>query len=147
MSQPNVDLVLQRHWVIAHVHNGYTRINTAVFKTWITRKEMRSWRRTLYSDVIRLLMLARKQQHRASPGTSCELAPSEGNEYKGNKFAWSMNARSPRDHKTKKLKLRGLSPELLTNVRRLSAKLVPTFADRGCRVVSATIPKAVLSDF
>jgi hypothetical protein len=27
--------------------------------------------------------------------------------------------------------------------RRLSAKLVPTFADRGCSVVSATIPTAV----
>jgi hypothetical protein len=47
--------------------------------------------------------------------------------------------------KTKtKTKLHGLSPQ--TNYtdrlsdRRLSAKLVPTLADRGCRVVSATIP-------
>jgi hypothetical protein len=31
--------------------------------------------------------------------------------------------------------------------RRLSAKLVPTFADRGCRVVSATDPPAVNSVF
>jgi hypothetical protein len=30
---------------------------------------------------------------------------------------------------------------------RLSAKLVPTFADRGCRVVSATDPPAVNSVF
>jgi hypothetical protein len=29
---------------------------------------------------------------------------------------------------------------------RLSTKLVPTFADRGCRVVSARIPTAVFSD-
>jgi hypothetical protein len=28
--------------------------------------------------------------------------------------------------------------------RRLSAKLVPTLADRGCRVVSATIPPQLL---
>jgi hypothetical protein len=44
-------------------------------------------------------------------------------------------------------KLRGLSPQ--TNYtdrlsdRRLSAKLVPTLADRGCRVVSATNSTAV----
>jgi hypothetical protein len=31
--------------------------------------------------------------------------------------------------------------------RRLSAKLVPTFADRGCRVVSATEPPAINSVF
>jgi hypothetical protein len=31
--------------------------------------------------------------------------------------------------------------------RRLLAKLVPTFADRGCRVVSATDPPAVNSVF
>jgi hypothetical protein len=31
--------------------------------------------------------------------------------------------------------------------RRLSAKLVPTFLDRGCRVVSAGIPTAVIADF
>jgi hypothetical protein len=29
----------------------------------------------------------------------------------------------------------------------MSAKLVPTFADRGCRVVSATDPQAVNLDF
>jgi hypothetical protein len=29
----------------------------------------------------------------------------------------------------------------------LSAKLVPTFADRGCRLVSATIPTTVFSEF
>jgi hypothetical protein len=40
---------------------------------------------------------------------------------------------------TTKNKLRGLSP--LTNYtdRRLSAKLLPTFADRGCHVVSVTV--------
>jgi hypothetical protein len=48
----------------------------------------------------------------------------------------------------KKNKLRGLSPrakyaDLRDN--RLSAKLVPTFADRGCRVVKATDPYAVFS--
>jgi hypothetical protein len=40
--------------------------------------------------------------------------------------------------------LRGLSPQAnytdLLRDRRLSAKLVPTLADRECRVVSATIP-------
>jgi hypothetical protein len=40
--------------------------------------------------------------------------------------------------------LRGVSPQAnysdLLSDRRLSAKLVPTLADRGCRVVSATIP-------
>jgi hypothetical protein len=43
-----------------------------------------------------------------------------------------------------KTKLRGLSPQAnytdLLSDRHLSAKLVPTLADRGCRVVSATIP-------
>jgi hypothetical protein len=42
-----------------------------------------------------------------------------------------------------KIKLRGIyfASELYRpNDRRLSAKLVPTFADRGCRVVSATDP-------
>jgi hypothetical protein len=42
------------------------------------------------------------------------------------------------------LKLRGLSPQAnytdRLSDRRLSAKLVPTLADRRCRVVSATIP-------
>jgi hypothetical protein len=41
-------------------------------------------------------------------------------------------------------KLHGLSPQAnytdRLSDRRLSAKLVPTLADRGCRVVSATIP-------
>jgi hypothetical protein len=40
-------------------------------------------------------------------------------------------------------KLRSLSP--LPSDRRLSAKLAPTFAGRGCHVVSAAIPTAVLS--
>jgi hypothetical protein len=43
-----------------------------------------------------------------------------------------------------KTKPRGLSPQAKytdrLSARRLSAKLVPTLADRGCRVVSATIP-------
>jgi hypothetical protein len=49
----------------------------------------------------------------------------------------------------KKTKLRGLSPQANYIDRlsdcRLSAKLVPTLADRGCRVVSATIPPTVVS--
>jgi hypothetical protein len=43
-----------------------------------------------------------------------------------------------------KTKLHGLSPQANYTDRlsdsRLSAKLVPTLADRGCSVVSATIP-------
>jgi hypothetical protein len=43
-----------------------------------------------------------------------------------------------------KTKLYGLSPQAnytdRLSDRRLSAKLMPTLADRGCRVVSATIP-------
>jgi hypothetical protein len=50
-------------------------------------------------------------------------------------------------HSTKlKTKLRGLqsASELYRpSDRRLLAKLVPTFADRGCRVVSAMEPPAV----
>jgi hypothetical protein len=45
--------------------------------------------------------------------------------------------------KTNKNKLRGFSPQselYRPSDRRMSAKLVPTLADRGCRVVSATIP-------
>jgi hypothetical protein len=46
--------------------------------------------------------------------------------------------------KKKTTKLRGLSRQAnyadWLSDRRLSAKLVPTLADRGCRVVSATIP-------
>jgi hypothetical protein len=48
------------------------------------------------------------------------------------------------------LKLRGLqsASELhRPSDRRLSAKLVPTFAGRGCRVVSATVPPAVSLGF
>jgi hypothetical protein len=41
-------------------------------------------------------------------------------------------------------KLCGLSPQAIytdrLSDRRMSAKLVPTLADRGCRVVSAIIP-------
>jgi hypothetical protein len=44
----------------------------------------------------------------------------------------------------KLIKLHGLSPQAnytdRLSDRRLSTKLVPTLADRGCRVVSATIP-------
>jgi hypothetical protein len=36
--------------------------------------------------------------------------------------------------------LRGLSPQANYTDRHLSAKLVPTFADRGCHVVSVTDP-------
>jgi hypothetical protein len=47
------------------------------------------------------------------------------------------------NHKTK-TELHGLSPHANYTDRlsdgRLSAKLVPTLADGGCRVVSATIP-------
>jgi hypothetical protein len=54
--------------------------------------------------------------------------------------------------KTKKTKLHGLSPQAKytdrLSDRRLSAKLVPTLADRGCRVVSATIlPQLLISVF
>jgi hypothetical protein len=48
-------------------------------------------------------------------------------------------------------KLRGLSPRanyiLTESGLRLSAKLVPTFADRGCRVVSATDPHSRVLGF
>jgi hypothetical protein len=40
--------------------------------------------------------------------------------------------------KTKKLNSADFSPQSNYTDRRLSAKLVPTFADRGCGVVSAT---------
>jgi hypothetical protein len=49
-----------------------------------------------------------------------------------------------------KTKLRGLSPrENYTNLsdRRLSAKPVPTFADRGCHVVSVTNPYCRILNF
>jgi hypothetical protein len=46
-------------------------------------------------------------------------------------------------------KLRGLSPQAnytdRLSDRRLSAKLVPTLADRGCRVVSATESPTVVN--
>jgi hypothetical protein len=49
-----------------------------------------------------------------------------------------------REHLFKKTKLHGLSPQAKytdrLSDRRLSAKLVPTLADRGCPVVSATVP-------
>jgi hypothetical protein len=44
------------------------------------------------------------------------------------------------DKKTKLHGLQSASELYLPSDRRLSAKLVPTFADRGCRVVSATDP-------
>jgi hypothetical protein len=37
--------------------------------------------------------------------------------------------------------IRGFSPQTNYTDRRLSAKLVPTLADRGCRVVSAINPQ------
>jgi hypothetical protein len=47
-----------------------------------------------------------------------------------------------------RITLRGLSPQAnytdRLSDRRLSAKLMPTLADRGCRVVSATIPQQLL---
>jgi hypothetical protein len=59
----------------------------------------------------------------------------------------SFGARSTRSLLTKtktKTKLHGLSPQAnytdRLSDRRLSAKLVPTSADRGCSVISATIP-------
>jgi hypothetical protein len=46
--------------------------------------------------------------------------------------------------KTKKTKLHGFSPQAnytdRLSDRRLSAKLVPALVDRGCRVVSTTVP-------
>jgi hypothetical protein len=55
-------------------------------------------------------------------------------------------------HRTKlKTKLHGLSPQAnytdRLSDRRLSAKLVPTLADIGCCVVSATIPPQSLFRF
>jgi hypothetical protein len=48
-----------------------------------------------------------------------------------------------------KTKLHGLSPQAnytdRLSDRRLSAKLVPTLADRGCHVVRATIPPTVVN--
>jgi hypothetical protein len=59
-----------------------------------------------------------------------------------------LQVHSPiRFHGKTKTKLRGLSPQANStdrlSDRRLSAKLVPTLADRGCRVVSATIPPQI----
>jgi hypothetical protein len=53
------------------------------------------------------------------------------------------------DTKKKKIKknLRGLSPQANYTDRRLSAKLVPTFADRGCHVVSAPNPHGRILGF
>jgi hypothetical protein len=44
------------------------------------------------------------------------------------------------EHCQRQNKLRGLNPRANYTDRRLSTKLVPSFADRGCRVVSATDP-------
>jgi hypothetical protein len=57
----------------------------------------------------------------------------------GQRFMSTLAAMKGR-YKSKKKKLRGLSPRANYTDRRLSEKLVPTFADRGCRVVSATDP-------
>jgi hypothetical protein len=48
-----------------------------------------------------------------------------------------------------KTKLRGLSPRAnyTDRDRRLSTKLVPTFADRGCHVVSVADPYGRILDF
>jgi hypothetical protein len=50
-----------------------------------------------------------------------------------------------------KTKLHGLSPQAnytdRLSDRRLSAKLVPTLADRGCRVVSTIPPQSLISVF
>jgi hypothetical protein len=55
-------------------------------------------------------------------------------------------------YKQTKNKLRGLSPQAnytdRLSDRRLSAKLVPTLADRGCHIVSVTIlPQSLISVF
>jgi hypothetical protein len=47
----------------------------------------------------------------------------------------------------KKKKLRGLNPLANYSDRRLSAKLLPTFADRGWHVVSVTDPFSRILDF
>jgi hypothetical protein len=49
--------------------------------------------------------------------------------------------------KTKKTKLRDLSPRANYTDRRLPSKLVPTSADRRCRVVSATDPHGHILGF
>jgi hypothetical protein len=47
-----------------------------------------------------------------------------------------------------KRKRRGLSPQrTIPSDRRLSVNLVPNFADRGCRVVSASVPNRRYLDF
>jgi hypothetical protein len=43
--------------------------------------------------------------------------------------------------------LRGLSPLYRPSDRRMSAKLMPTFTDRGCRVVNGTDPHARILGF
>jgi hypothetical protein len=57
---------------------------------------------------------------------------------------WSISIANKQKKKKKRKKLRGLSPQAnytdRASDRRLSAKIVPTFADRGCCVVSATGP-------
>jgi hypothetical protein len=54
-------------------------------------------------------------------------------------------------HNLSKTKLHGLSPHAnytdQLSDRRLSAKLVPTLADRGCRVVSAIPPQSLILVF
>jgi hypothetical protein len=64
------------------------------------------------------------------------------------RMKWTEPEQLPTECSAKKYyktnKLRGLSPQEnntdRSSDRRLSAKLVSTFADRGCRVVSATDP-------
>jgi hypothetical protein len=62
----------------------------------------------------------------------------------------SINTCSFREN-NKQNKLRGLSRQAnytdLPSDRRMSAKLVPTFANRGCRVVSATDPHGRILGF
>jgi hypothetical protein len=69
------------------------------------------------------------------------MPPSSYDKDKDNTFLRNIYNHIP-DNKTNK-KLRWFSPQAnYTGLsdRRLSAKLVPTLADRGCRVVSATNP-------
>jgi hypothetical protein len=68
-------------------------------------------------------------------------------------FTYSINnsaGQSPREPNSHlDSQLRGFSPQMIytdrASDRRLSAKLVPTLADRGCRVLSATIPPQSLN--
>jgi hypothetical protein len=71
--------------------------------------------------------------------TSCQIALFSFKDVK----SWSSSIRGL----AKKKKLRGLSPRANYTDRRLLVKLVPTFTDRGCDVVSVTDPYGRIDAF